>query len=157
MGQFYYFGYANANAYENNFSSIWNGTTATLVESHGSVAYGAIWKINEDEKSILDTQEGVDNGTYKSIRKDILTDDGKVSCLVYVLTHNPLTTLYPQVRPYERQPSKTYLNVIVNGAVESGLPDDYVTFLKSFKHNGKESTDVNYIAKLNVLKNYFED
>lgn len=34
-------------------------------------------------------------------------------------------------------PSKTYLDLILDGAAESQLPDDYLSKLKSVKHNGE--------------------
>lgn len=36
----------------------------------------------------------------------------------------------------EELPSPHYMKVISEGAVESGLPETYVKFLKSIKHNG---------------------
>lgn len=51
--------------------------------------------------------------------------------------------------PYDRQPSKTYLDTIINGAVESKLPEAYIHFLKSVTHNGKLAS-ADMLAKLEV-------
>lgn len=37
--------------------------------------------------------------------------------------------------PFNRQPSKTYLKTLIKGALESGLPSDYVAWLRAVKHN----------------------
>ncbi len=34
------------------------------------------------------------------------------------------------------KPSPAYKNVIINGAIEINLPDDYIKFLRSFDDNG---------------------
>lgn len=38
--------------------------------------------------------------------------------------------------PPERQPSLTYLQTIQHGAEESGLPAEYLAFLRSIPNNG---------------------
>jgi len=43
--------------------------------------------------------------------------------------------------PEDRQPSKTYLQVLVKGAIESGIPEQYVNWLKGFKHNNQTVKD----------------
>lgn len=49
----------------------------------------------------------------------------------------------------ERQPSRTYLEVIHRGAIESKLPEEYITFLKKIVHNGKDA-HLELIQKLNM-------
>lgn len=43
-----------------------------------------------------------------------------------------------QMNSTDTRPSLTYLNVVIEGAIESGLPQDYVSRLKSIEHNGEE-------------------
>lgn len=38
--------------------------------------------------------------------------------------------------PLDRQPSKTYLQCLVKGAIESGINLEYINWLKAIKHNG---------------------
>lgn len=38
--------------------------------------------------------------------------------------------------PEERKPSEVYLSTILNGAEESGLPEEYKLVLKKIPHNG---------------------
>lgn len=146
--------FADALADKKYYSPTWNGCPATILPTKGSTVYGAIWKINEEDLIELDRQEGVDCGIYKPITVKVLTNakdmQEEIECRTYQLVHNPSTPLDPEIRPFERQPSKTYLTVILNGAEESGLPFDYVKFLHSFKHNGKLATNQELVAQLNL-------
>lgn len=83
--------------------------------------------------------------------KVLINDDkDEIECRTYQLVNNPVTILDPENRIEERQPSKTYLNVILNGALESKLPSEYFEFLKRFKHNGKLAIDKEFVAKLEL-------
>lgn len=70
-----------------------------------------------------------------------LATNSTITCRAYHLTKQPskdLCTLPKDQVPYERQPSKTYLKTIVQGAIETGIKDNiYIDWLKSLKHNGK--------------------
>jgi len=57
----------------------------------------------------------------------------------YLLTKQPESNLYELSRdsvPASRQPSKTYLQCLVKGAIESSIPEEYVRRLRGIKHNG---------------------
>lgn len=146
--------FANAAANKELYSPNWNGCPATIIECPGSVVHGAVWRINDEDIDELDRQEGVECGIYKPISVKVLVEiEGelaKVACRTYKLVHNPSTPLDPAKRPFERQPSQTYLTVILNGAEETGLPADYIEFLKSFKHNGNAATNKDLVAQLNL-------
>lgn len=111
-----------------------------------------MWTIDNDQLHELDRQEGVDVSIYKPMTVKVLINDDKeeIECRTYQLVNNPVTILEPEDRTNERQPSKTYLNVILNGALESKLPSDYFEFLKRFKHNGKSAIDKELVAKLDL-------
>lgn len=143
--------FADASTDEKYFSPTWNGSPATIIEKKGSAVFGAVWRIKDEGIEELDRQEGVELGIYKPMSVRV-TLDGKeqISCRTYQLVHNPASPLDPQNRPFERQPSRTYLSVILNGAEETGLPSDYIKFLKSFKHNGNEAINKDLVAQLNL-------
>ncbi|XP_311500.5 gamma-glutamylcyclotransferase isoform X1 [Anopheles gambiae] len=121
-----------------HYAARWRGAPATIVEQEGKKVWGAIWEIDNSNLADLDRQEGVHNSVYKPLTLPVVLPTGDtLDCRVYQLVRNPCC-LAPDAedRPYERQPSKTYMNIIVNGAKETGLPDDYVSLLKRIKHNG---------------------
>lgn len=121
-----------------HYAARWRGAPATIVEDKGHRVWGAIWQINIENLPDLDRQEGVHNQVYKPLTLPIRTSSGEVlQCRIYQLVKNPPKLEGTESgRPFERQPSKTYMNIIVRGAIESGLPSDYVEKLKTIKHNG---------------------
>lgn len=142
--------FADAAADKKYYSPTWNGCPATIIESPGSVVFGAIWTINDEDLDELDRQEGVELGLYKPMTVKVLIKEEEISCRTYQLVHNPPAPLDPELRPFERQPSKCYMNVILNGAVETSLPADYINFLRRFKHNGNAATNKQLVAQLNL-------
>lgn len=73
---------------------------------------------------------------YFAFESDILTPEGKVEkCRLYQQVNTPPIN-ENELLPDNRKPSGTYLDVIIRGAKESNLPEEYQKFLKSFPHNG---------------------
>lgn len=144
--------FADAAIDKRYFSPRWNGCPATIIENEGSHVYGAVWKINCSDLNELDRQEGVECEIYKPLEVNVFVQElnREIVCRTYQLFHNPASLLDPHDRPFERQPSKTYLTVILNGALESNLPQEYFNFLKSFKHNGRLAIDVNLMNSLGL-------
>lgn len=146
--------FADSLADKKYYSPTWNGSPATIIEKKGEAVYGAVWKMAHEDIDELDRQEGVELGLYKPMTVKVLINvkdvNEEISCRTYQLVNNPKEPLNPEDRPFERQPSKTYLNVILNGAEETGLPADYIAFLARFKHNGKIATNKDLVAQLNL-------
>lgn len=88
------------------------------------------------------SQEGVHIDIYAPLIKEVETPDGEIlECRMYQMLNTPKNKIKlsdPKISP-ERQPSKTYLEVIHRGADESKLPEEYVKFLKKIVHNGREA------------------
>lgn len=141
-----------------NFSNFWNGVPATIIPKKGSQVFGAVWEINVDQLDELDRQEGVECGIYQPLSLKISVQSyedqsvQEIVCRTYQLVNNP-KVLENCDRPFDRQPSKTYLNVILNGARESKLSEKYIEWLEEFKHNGNEATKQDVVDQLN-LKDY---
>jgi hypothetical protein len=86
-------------------------------------------------------QEGVHQNIYFPTEVCIETLSGsKVICRSYQLCTTPEALGDGEILPKERQPSKTYLEVIVKGAIESGLPSTYIDELKQIPNNGNKGT-----------------
>ncbi|VVC86679.1 unnamed protein product [Leptidea sinapis] len=115
----------------NKYSSNWRGAAATIVEDPGNVVWGAVWSMNPGEILKLDKQE---EGYFaKSVR--VHTTEGfEITARTYQMFENP-----PKARtnflPEDRRPSDTYLEVILMGAIESGLPAEFIQLLKTFPTN----------------------
>ncbi|KAI5718249.1 hypothetical protein M8J77_018673 [Diaphorina citri] len=113
------------------FSERWKGAVATVVPDKGEEVWGAIWEIDSKDMDNLDNQEGVHINWYQVIEPDVLMDNQTVKCRSYHLCGNPekQTPL-----PEARYPSQLYHEVIVQGAVETGLPKEYLEKLKAIPH-----------------------
>jgi gamma-glutamylcyclotransferase len=98
------------------FSPIWQGSPATIIQEQDSHVCGVVWKINNEDLKSLDKQEGVDNQIYKPLEVQIFVEklQKTITCRTYQLVNNPTTILDPFNRPYNRQPSKTYLTGEIN-------------------------------------------
>ncbi|KAH8261284.1 hypothetical protein KR044_006552, partial [Drosophila immigrans] len=123
-------------------SKFWKGAVATIVPTLGMQTWGAVWEIDLANLPDLDNQEGVHLDRYKpvSVQVKLHGNGAEIPARLYVISKEPegnVRDLPPHEVPLDRQPSKTYLQVMVKGAIESGIPDKYVTWLKGFKHNNQ--------------------
>lgn len=88
------------------------------------------------------SQEGVHENLYSPTTLPVycVNLDKHIDCRSYHLVNQPSThlkTLTADVIPVCRQPSKTYLKTLIKGALETGIPSDYIVWLKSVHHNCK--------------------
>ena len=101
-------------------STRWDGGVADIIEAPDAEVWGAVWRIPLDERPALDRQEGLhlDPPHYRRIAVTVTTPDGAdFECLTY------------QVATREAEhiaPSPAYLDTMVRGAAEVGLPAGYV-------------------------------
>lgn len=105
-------------------SATWHGCTATVEPAPGCEAWGALWKLRMPDMESLDRQET----HYQPITVSVVTpgDPGlEYKCRTYQMLECIPDLTSPQ-----------YKNVVVTGAKEVGLPEDYMKFLNDFKHNG---------------------
>lgn len=63
---------------------------------------------------------------------------GEFKCRVYEQRLNALPRGDKDIVPLNQWPSKTYMKVIIEGAIDSGLPEYYIKMLKKIQHNGEE-------------------
>lgn len=83
---------------------------------------------------------------YKPIEVDVEFADGTtVKCRCYELCNQPKKILPGTHIPKDRMPSAAYLNTILEGAVESGLPDVYIADLRSIPHSEVDDIKVDQV------------
>jgi len=121
----------------NHPDSFWHGAAATITECPNDNCWGCVWTMSTKDVSSLNDQEGVSMGIYKPIEVQVETPEGeKLTCRTYYLL----------IRDSEdKRPSPQYLGVIIKGAEENSLPEDYLARLKAIEHNG-------YSGEVTVLK-----
>ena len=83
-------------------------------------AHGVLFSIAVAEKTALDVVEGLGRG-YAEEHVRVVTDNGTETALTYVALMKA-----PALRPYH-----WYKAFVVAGAMEHGLPGDYVEWLRS--------------------------
>jgi cation transport regulator ChaC len=93
---------------------------ANLIAEPGARTWGVIYHLSDDACVLLDRTEGVDRGLYRRLAIEVVTDDGKrVAAFAYG----------GDARDPTRKPSARYLGLLLAGARELALPDEYVAWL----------------------------
>lgn len=99
-----------------------SGGVASVDECEGQRVYGVIWKIHSSEFWDLDEKE--DPKAYVRNKITVSTLSGEhYHCHIY--------RAIPQIGSFK--PDKEYLKIMITGAKEANLPDDYIKYLESFK------------------------
>jgi AIG2 family protein len=98
---------------------------ANIIREAGAEVLGVLYEVSEADLQRIDLTEGVMVGNYQ-----------RVEATVTPLTappHAPLTafTLTSDRRAPDLQPSHRYMELLIAGALEHGLPAEYIAFLRS--------------------------
>ncbi|MEJ5173377.1 MAG: gamma-glutamylcyclotransferase family protein [Hydrogenothermaceae bacterium] len=97
------------------YSAVRNGPVANIVEDKDSIVWGVLFEIDEDCRNRLDSYEGYPDCYDRKVIK-VKDDEGmEYEALVYLRKPRP-----------EGEPSKVYRNIVLEGARECGLPEDYI-------------------------------
>lgn len=93
----------------------WDGATGNIVQSTTESVWGALYEITERDRLTLDAFEGYPrNYDHKDV--DVRDREGKIDrAMTYFRTGRALGKPHPD---YER--------IVIDGAKECGLPDDYI-------------------------------
>merc|ERR1712062_321840 len=163
MSRFYYFGYgsnllreritlsnksaefvgvgkvANFKLEFFRYSDRWRGATATINETELETVIGCVWTMLTSDIEHIDAQEGVPQNVYRPIELEVemLENGERIKCRSYQI----VDTTEPGL------PSDAYKGVIVSGAKQNKLPEDYIKKLESIESNG--ITDVKILSYIN--------
>ncbi|XP_051576199.1 gamma-glutamylcyclotransferase-like [Myxocyprinus asiaticus] len=112
----------------------WHGGVATIEYSPGDEVWGVVWRMNISDLESLDSQENVKMGTYSPMEVSVSASGQDLNCRTYMMN----SCVYGP-------PSPQYLQVIVMGAEQNGLPEEYQEKLRSIETN-------KYEGSLSVMK-----
>jgi len=84
--------------------------------------YGVVFRIDDANEVTLDAAEGLGYGYEKKV-VDLVTASGVVSAAIYTATHKQ-----PGLKPYD-----WYKEHVLRGAIEQGLPAEYVRAIHAVK------------------------
>ena len=95
---------------------------ATIVPENGAAVLGVAYEIGRDDLAHVDLTEGVLIGNYRRVEVEIAP----------LATSTPLRafTLISERRDPSLRPSPQYMALLIEGALEHGLPHEYVEFLR---------------------------
>ena len=97
---------------------------ANLEPQLGARTWGVLYLITTEQSEHLDRTEGVSSGGYRRIPVSLIVDGNEqISAFTY-----------QSVRVnWERKPSQRYISLLIEGAVQHGLPADYIAYLRRFE------------------------
>jgi cation transport regulator ChaC len=101
---------------------------AGIVAQTGSDVWGVIYRLHDEDLAALDRREGYDPAKpahvnrYNRTTVRVLKDGEALDCLAYLA----------RAEPGKHVPSVDYMSALITGAVENGLPEDYVSRLQAF-------------------------
>jgi gamma-glutamylcyclotransferase (GGCT)/AIG2-like uncharacterized protein YtfP len=94
---------------------------ATIVPSEDSFVRGVVWGVSPQDIETLDQKEGVRRGRYHRVTTKILLENGQsISAEAYIAEHAA-----------PGAPREGYLEKLEAGAIEHGLPGDYVSSIQA--------------------------
>lgn len=97
------------------------GHVADIVGSRDDHVWGVLWEVEGRHLEALDGFEGVARGVYRRIEVEAETDEGIVSAIAYQICEPA----------EEGSPSRAYLDLLLEGAVEFDFPAEYLQFLRT--------------------------
>ena len=106
------------------YSPTRDGGVADIVYSTNDIVYGVVFDVSEDDVYILDKKEGHDY-FYKRCRI-------KVKLLNEEIFDDVITYEVVDKEDFI-SPTRDYIDIIINGATDFGLPENWINKLKSFK------------------------
>jgi hypothetical protein len=98
---------------------------ANLVAEPGAAVFGVLYEITADEIAHVDLTEGVLIGNYERIPVSVFPLTGERGMPVAA------STLVSHRRQAALQPSQRYMELLIQGALEHALPEDYVAYLRA--------------------------
>ncbi len=125
---------ASAEGYAVNFSKLGRDVSGkgALFEKQNCTALGVVFEISKSDLKSLDKAEGVWFGYDRREDFEVVTNSGKT-----LVT----TTYLPPKMDVNLKPFGWYLALVVAGAIENGLPQDYIEKLKSTPYETDETPD----------------
>ena len=107
---------------------------AEETKNSDDVVYGVLFSIIDEEIGALNKFEGLDRG-YNKKTVDVIVEKYPTHDPISAITYYA-TTINPNLLPYD-----WYKRQTVQGAIDNGLPDDYIKKLEDFesKYDKKES------------------
>lgn len=112
------------------YSRKWNGSVANVIESPDEVVWGGIFEINKDNLAALDCYEGYPESYDRKLATVRDGEGNEIEAILYCRAPKKIG-----------RPASDYLNIIIEGANDCGLPEEYIDNLRkeALKENSNDS------------------
>jgi gamma-glutamylcyclotransferase len=97
---------------------------ANLECQAGASTWGVLYLITVEQSEHLDRMEGVPRGAYRRIQVGAIVDGSK-QIAAYTYQSDRIS--------FGRKPSRRYIGLLIEGAIQHGLPPDYLHYLRNFE------------------------
>ncbi|HEV2172451.1 MAG TPA: gamma-glutamylcyclotransferase family protein [Nitrospira sp.] len=97
---------------------------ANLESQAGARTWGVLYLITVEQGGHLDRTEGVPSGAYRRIPVRAIVD-GSQQIAAFTYQSDSITL--------GRKPSPRYISLLIEGAVQHGLPNGYLRYLRKFE------------------------
>jgi gamma-glutamylcyclotransferase (GGCT)/AIG2-like uncharacterized protein YtfP len=104
----------------------WEAGAADIVPDEKATTWGALYELSQDDLDALDTKEYTANAGYQRREVTVETPDGE--------RHRAITYEVVNKEPRELAPKPEYVDLLIQGATERGLPPDWIDNLKELQN-----------------------
>ncbi len=101
----------------------WKAGAADVVPDEGATTWGALYEVSEEDLEALDAKEYTANTGYQRRAVEVETLDGE--------RHAAVTYEVVEKEPRELAPKPEYIDLLIQGATERGLPADWIEVLQA--------------------------
>jgi gamma-glutamylcyclotransferase (GGCT)/AIG2-like uncharacterized protein YtfP len=104
----------------------WKAGAADVVPEEGAATWGALYEVSNADLDALDGKEFTAEGGYRRRTVEVETSDGE--------RHEAITYEVVTKEPRELAPKPEYVELLIRGAQERGLPVEWIEVLKELQN-----------------------
>jgi len=120
-------------AFNKKAARVEDNVYANVVVSPSDEVWGVAYLCNAEAMNDLDRWEGVASGNYQRQSVQLIVRKGEtLQAVMYIADDDYIVG--------ESKPSDKYLNHLLTGAQEHGLPPDYIAMIKRIANQGNEQS-----------------
>src|ERR1700752_2058813 len=99
---------------------------ANIVREEGAAVFGVAYQITHDDLAHIELTEGVLIDNYRRVEVDVVP----IAASPAITAPIAVLPLASDRRDATLKPSAVYMALLIEGAIEHGLPDDYIALLR---------------------------
>jgi gamma-glutamylcyclotransferase (GGCT)/AIG2-like uncharacterized protein YtfP len=99
----------------------WKAGAADVVPDDGAATWGALYELSAADLDALDAKEFAPQGGYQRREVEVECDGRRHSAITYEVVEKA---------PHELAPKQEYVDLLVRGATERNLPQEWIDVLK---------------------------